>query len=62
MENVPLYNHLPAISDLNECMSNTTEDVCLHEGQCINTKGSFICQCMNGWSGKICEIGEWQEI
>lgn len=43
-------------SDINECLNATNP--CLHDGKCINTKGSFICQCETGWRGKICEIGK----
>lgn len=29
---------------------------CEHAGKCINTQGSFQCQCLQGYSGPRCEI------
>ena len=40
-------------TDLNECLVN----ICQHGGSCLNTLGSFRCQCLPGWSGQYCERG-----
>ena len=41
------------MTDLNECLVN----ICQHGGSCLNTLGSFRCQCLPGWSGQYCERG-----
>ena len=42
--------------DIDECV--TTSHECAH--QCINTLGSFVCACDDGWEldedGKTCEV------
>ena len=48
----------PSVTDINEC--NVVEDLC-RNGQCVNARGSFRCQCNQGHSldqsGRDC-IGE----
>ena len=39
--------------DINECLLNP----CQFGGTCINTVGSFICQCPPGRSGAFCGGG-----
>lgn len=34
----------------------TGANPCEHAGKCINTQGSFQCQCLQGYSGPRCEI------
>ncbi|VDL75498.1 unnamed protein product [Nippostrongylus brasiliensis] len=29
---------------------------CKNSGLCINSNGSFICECRNGWAGRTCEF------
>ncbi len=41
------------ISDVNECWEDT--DDCLNGATCVNTPGSFYCQCAAGYSGTRCE-------
>lgn len=41
------------VTDINECLMNP----CLHGGRCINSPGSFSCQCPEGWMGPLCDIG-----
>lgn len=40
--------------DMNECLNLT---LCQNNALCINTQGSFTCQCQVGWEGKYCHIG-----
>lgn len=41
-------------SDVDECLHRS----CLNNATCLNTPGSFVCQCDAGWEGNICERGE----
>ena len=47
----------PYCEDLNECLDS---DKCVH-GTCVNTIGSFICTCENGWYGVYCDNEEHEE-
>ena len=42
-------------SDVNECATNMTQLQQLHEcsqyADCINTEGSYTCQCVDGYAG-----------
>lgn len=39
--------------DKNECLS----EPCENNGTCINSQGSYKCDCNNGWTGKDCIEG-----
>lgn len=41
-------------SDVDECLHRS----CLNNATCLNTPGSFVCQCDSGWEGNICERGK----
>lgn len=43
------------ISDVNECVQFAP---CKNGATCMNTQGSYACQCMPGWTGTNCDIGE----
>ena len=38
-------------ADIDECAIGTDTDNCDVNAVCINTHGSFICQCQSGYSG-----------
>lgn len=38
------------------CLCFAGANPCEHAGKCINTQGSFQCQCLQGYSGPRCEI------
>ena len=29
----------------------------MHGANCINTEGSYMCQCLPGWTGAKCDVG-----
>ncbi|KAH9492875.1 hypothetical protein Btru_025002 [Bulinus truncatus] len=37
--------------DNDECMS---QDVCFNGGKCLNTPGSYLCECTKDWTGPTC--------
>lgn len=39
-----------SIVDVNECTENSTRDVCGVRGTCINTIGSYRCNCSTGYT------------
>ena len=41
------------VSDIDECLN----DPCLHDGNCSNTEGSYICKCVPEWTGNNCQTG-----
>ena len=41
------------VSDIYECLN----DPCLHDGNCSNTRGSYICTCVPEWTGNNCQTG-----
>ena len=41
------------IVDVNECLGNP----CQNGGTCLNTVGSFTCNCMAGYQGQTCANG-----
>lgn len=47
--NLICYN----ILDKNECLSLP----CANDGTCMNTAGSYTCECKEGWTGQDCKEG-----
>ena len=43
-------------ADVNECK---VANMCNHYGTCINTNGSYVCDCTDGWHGQHCEDGKY---
>lgn len=41
--------------DVDECQKT---DLCKHNGTCINSNGSYVCDCADGWQGQHCEEGK----
>lgn len=41
------------IPDINECVSSP----CYNNGSCINTQGSYNCECVEGWQDENCHKG-----
>ena len=39
---------------MNECL---VDNLCLNEGTCGNTPGSYTCSCIDGWEGDNCQTG-----
>lgn len=54
---IQYLNYSILIPDVDECR---IVDLCQHNGSCINNNGSFICNCSDGWQGKLCEDGEYK--
>merc|ERR1711912_113701 len=44
-------------TDVDECAvaAEAGENLCLHDGKCMNTQGDFECLCTMGWAGKTCD-------
>ena len=38
--------------DVDECVTSP----CQHNSTCLNLIGRFICHCLDGWGGQLCEI------
>ena len=38
-------------SDFDECEHR---DICSSRGECVNTQGSFVCDCEDGYGGSFC--------
>ena len=54
------------ILDIDECadaMNNATHksSLCYNNGSCMNTLGSYTCNCTLGWEGRTCETGKFNE-
>lgn len=45
------------IVDINECLSN----FCCYNGICIDYVNSFICLCLVGFGGFMCDEGNWEK-
>jgi len=46
----------PTIIDIDECAGhNNGMGNCLNAHACVNTPGSFFCECKRGWTGLLCE-------
>ena len=43
-----LFKCLILLEDINECK---TERACGENAECVNNKGSFLCNCKNGYHG-----------
>ena len=41
-------------SDINECMN----DPCQNGGTCVNSPGSYSCDCVEGYKGDHCQEGK----
>ncbi|XP_060590338.1 protein crumbs-like [Ruditapes philippinarum] len=39
--------------DINECQGSNP---CTNGGTCHNTPGSFTCQCLKSWTGRLCDV------
>jgi hypothetical protein len=46
---------LSLVSDRNECDNSP----CQNGGTCLNSDGSYICNCTEGWEGHECQIGKY---
>src|SRR6218665_480433 len=40
--------------DVDECQQSHSP--CTNGGTCLNRNGTFMCICMNGWTGPTCDI------
>ena len=52
------------ILDIDECadaMNNVTNEssLCYNNASCMNTLGSYTCNCTLGWEGRTCETGKF---
>lgn len=45
-----------SFTDINEC---DVRFPCQNNGTCVNSKGSYYCDCNEGWQGHDCEIGKF---
>ena len=45
------------VADIDECALPDVSDDCLNGGSCVNTMGSYTCQCSEGFTGSQCETG-----
>ena len=43
--------------DIDECASTSGNTLCQNGGSCMNTVGSFTCNCSSGFNGSRCETG-----
>ena len=51
------YSEICYDIDIGECMSNT----CIH-GTCNDEVIGFMCNCHDGYTGSLCEIGGWEDV
>ena len=45
-------------SDINECSSNP----CLNGGACVDQVNGYVCNCLAGYTGVICQNGKYYFI
>ena len=50
-----LPNHSFVSTEVNECESSP----CQNEGMCLDKFGGYTCDCLAGWYGVNCEMGEF---
>ena len=48
---IMLHSH---VTEIDECSSNP----CQNGGTCHNEENQFRCDCVTGWQGTRCQIGE----
>lgn len=47
------------ILDVYECQE---KGICLNNGTCVDTAGSYYCLCQNGWTGDHCEFSKFSSV
>ena len=45
------------VADIDECALLDVSDDCLNGGSCVNTVGSFMCECSEGFTDSQCQTG-----
>lgn len=54
----PIYLFLNIFKDFDECQLSP----CQNNGTCLNTEGSYICNCTTGWKDQNCLNGKYIKI
>ena len=49
------YEGISSVLDRDECSSTP----CQNSGICVDKFADYQCTCLNGFTGKNCETGEW---
>ena len=49
-----LHQQALTFLDINEC----DQQPCQNNGSCTNTAGLYNCNCLSGYNGTNCELGE----
>ena len=47
--------YMYCVLDTNECDNSP----CGPNGDCLNTQGSFTCNCQPGYEGQLCDTGKY---